>query len=154
MLNHLQASIYPYPQARIIDNVLTLMVSQSLPLMPAQLSANYAVQINNNSLRMSLPTLETSSFYLKMLFHSLIMVAILLCHPNLRHSNSKCKVVVIAELSQERSMVKMELRLKDKFNKIGTSVSLLSTKYSSLLTSIKMATINRYLIEVRTLNKR
>ena len=142
MLNHLQASTSPFPQAETIGNVLTQMVSQSQLPMPVQLSASCVAPINSSNRRTWLPTLETSSFCPKMLFHNQVSP---------RHS-SKCKEVAIAEVSLAKSMAKMVPLLKVKFSKIETSVSLLSTKYNSLLTN--MAIINKHLTEVRTLNKR
>ena len=150
--NHHQASISHYPQARTIASVSTQTVSRSRPLMPAQSSASCAAPINSNSRRMWQRTPETSSFCPKMLSHNRITVAISPCHPSPQHS--KCKEVAIAEASLVTSTLKMEHRLRVKFSKIETSVSLLSTKSNSLLNSIKVATINRYLTEASTLNKR
>ena len=152
MSNRHQASIFPYPQARTIDNVSTQMESQSQPQMPAQLSANYEALINSNSLRMWQRTHETLSFCPKMLSLSKTTVVILPCHLN--PQLSRCKAVVIAGVSQVKSMVKTEPRRRVKFSRIETNVSLLSTKSNNPLTSTTVATTNKYPIEASTLNKR
>ena len=148
MSNRHQALIFPCPQARTIDNVSTQTESQSQPQMQARLSASCAAPINSSSRRTWRRTLETSSFCLKTLSRSKITP----CHPSPQHS--RCKVVVIAEVSLATSMVKTEPPLKVKFSRAETSVSLLSTKSNSLLISIMAATTNRYLIEASTPNKR